>query len=91
MTRGRRDISHDELILRLRKIEGQVRGLQRMIEGGDRCVDVLTQIASAQGALRAVAVSLIDAELRELAVDHDSATSQDVDRLLVAVERLARR
>lgn len=45
-----RNATPEELLTRLRKVEGQIRGLQHMIERGDRCIDVLTQIASARAA-----------------------------------------
>lgn len=56
----------DELLDRLRKIEGQVRGLQHMIERHERCSEVLTQVAAARAALAAVGVGLLDAQLRSI-------------------------
>ena len=81
--------SADELIIRLRKIEGQVRGLQRMVDEGERCVDVLTQIASVRAALLAVAVGMVDGELRGIAT-RGSGPSPAVDELLASVALLAR-
>jgi DNA-binding FrmR family transcriptional regulator len=54
----------DEHLRRLRRIEGQVRGLQRMIESDDYCIDVLTQISAATRALQAVSLGLLDEHLR---------------------------
>ena len=54
---------------RLRRIEGQVRGLQKMVEEERYCVDVLTQIASAQEALRAVSRQLLHNHLRHCAAE----------------------
>jgi DNA-binding FrmR family transcriptional regulator len=48
---------------RLRRIEGQVRGLQRMIESDEYCIDILTQIAAATKALQAVSLGLIEQHL----------------------------
>jgi CsoR family transcriptional regulator, copper-sensing transcriptional repressor len=48
---------------RLRRIEGQVRGLQRMVETDEYCIDILTQIAAATKALQAVSLGLIDQHL----------------------------
>jgi CsoR family transcriptional regulator, copper-sensing transcriptional repressor len=48
---------------RLRRIEGQVRGLQRMVESDDYCIDILTQIAAATKALQAVSLGLIEQHL----------------------------
>ena len=52
-----------ELLVRLRRIEGQVRGLQRMVEEDTYCVDVLTQISAATRALQAVAIGLLEDHL----------------------------
>jgi DNA-binding FrmR family transcriptional regulator len=52
---------------RLRRIEGQVRGLQRMVEGERYCADILTQVASVQEALRAVGKELLRNHLRHCA------------------------
>jgi len=51
-------------IRRLRRIEGQVRGLQRMIENDEYCIDVLTQISAATRALQAVSLALLDEHLQ---------------------------
>lgn len=53
----------DAYLKRLRRIEGQVRGLQRMVEEDTYCIDVLTQIAAATRALQAVAVGLLEDHL----------------------------
>jgi DNA-binding FrmR family transcriptional regulator len=58
------DIDKDDLLRRLRRIEGQVRGLQEMIEQDRYCIDVLTQIAAATKALQSVAVGMFDDHLR---------------------------
>ncbi|MCP2257773.1 DNA-binding transcriptional regulator, FrmR family [Streptoalloteichus tenebrarius] len=54
----------DDYLKRLRRIEGQVRGLQRMIENDEYCIDVLTQISAATKALQAVSLGLVDEHLR---------------------------
>jgi DNA-binding FrmR family transcriptional regulator len=54
----------DDHLRRLRRIEGQVRGLQRMIEGDEYCIDVLTQISAATRALQAVSLALLDEHLK---------------------------
>ena len=53
----------DALLKRLRRIEGQVRGLQRMVESETYCIDVLTQISAATKALQAVALELLEDHL----------------------------
>jgi DNA-binding FrmR family transcriptional regulator len=54
----------DDVLLRLRRIEGQVRGLQRMVEEDTYCINVLTQISAATKALRSVALELLGATCR---------------------------
>jgi CsoR family transcriptional regulator, copper-sensing transcriptional repressor len=53
----------DGYLTRLRRIEGQVRGLQRMIEQDKYCIDILTQVAAANRALQSVALGLLDEHL----------------------------
>ena len=53
----------DALLTRLRRVEGQVRGLQRMVESDTYCIDVLTQISAATKALQAVALQLLEEHL----------------------------
>ncbi len=61
--------SHRRHMLALKRIEGQVRGLQRMIEEGRYCVDILTQIASVQAALRGVRLRIFETHLRHCVRD----------------------
>ena len=58
----------DDYLTRLRKVEGQVRGLQKMIEAGAWCPDVVTQVASATRALQEVAVGLLSDHIRHCVV-----------------------
>jgi CsoR family transcriptional regulator, copper-sensing transcriptional repressor len=53
----------DAYLKRLRRVEGQVRGLQRMVEEDTYCIDVLTQISAATRALQAVAIGLLEDHL----------------------------
>jgi CsoR family transcriptional regulator, copper-sensing transcriptional repressor len=79
----------DALVARLRCGEGQVRGIQRMVTGGARCSDVLTQIAAARAALDAAGVSLLDAQLHDcLDTTDDRASAAE---LVTAIERFVRR
>ncbi|MFI6156902.1 metal-sensitive transcriptional regulator [Kitasatospora sp. NPDC051170] len=50
----------DDLLKRLRRIEGQIRGLQRMVEQDAYCIDVLTQVSAASSALQSFALRLLD-------------------------------
>ena len=70
-------MNRDDYLNRLRRIEGQVRGLQRMIIEDEYCIDVLTQIASVSKALQGVGLGLLDEHLRHCVAD---AVRADGDR-----------
>jgi DNA-binding FrmR family transcriptional regulator len=76
----------------LRRIEGQVRGLQRMIEEDTYCIDVLTQVSAATKALQSVAVGLLDEHVRHCvrnaATDDPARADELVDEATRAIERL---
>ena len=57
------------LLNRLRRVEGQVRGLQRMVEDDTYCIDILTQVSAATKALETVALTLLDGHLRHCVTD----------------------
>ncbi|MFE6615822.1 metal-sensitive transcriptional regulator [Amycolatopsis sp. NPDC057786] len=59
----------DEYVTRLRRIEGQIRGLQRMVEEDKYCIDILTQVSAATKALQSVSLGLMDEHLRHCVSD----------------------
>ena len=82
----------DQLQTRLRRIEGQVRGVQGMVEDDRYCVDVLTQISAIQAALDKVALGLLDDHTRHCVMGAGEADQPDkTDELMAAVGRLMRR
>jgi CsoR family transcriptional regulator, copper-sensing transcriptional repressor len=90
---GYRD-TKDDLLKRLRRIEGQIRGLHRMVETDTYCIDVLTQVSAATRALQSVAVGLLDEHLRHCVADAVTAGGEETDRLVTeasrAIERLVK-
>ncbi|ONI92984.1 transcriptional regulator [Saccharothrix sp. ALI-22-I] len=84
----------DDFLKRLRRIEGQVRGLQRMVEGDEYCIDVLTQIAAATKALQAVSLGLLDEHLRhcvaEALAEGGAGADEKVREAGEAIARLVR-
>ena len=60
--------SKDDYLKRLRRIEGQARGLQRMVEEEQYCIDILTQVSAMTKALQSVALGLLDEHLRHCVV-----------------------
>src|SRR5215211_9539805 len=82
----------DQLQKRLRRIEGQVRGVQGMVEEDRYCIDVLTQLTAVQAALDKVALGLLDDHARHCVMGAEGAEQADrTDELMAAVGRLMRR
>ena len=82
----------DQLLKRLRRIEGQVGGIERMVEDDRYCIDVLTQISAVQAALDKVALGLMDEHARHCVVGGpDSKKEERTEELMAAVGRLMRR
>ena len=69
----------DDYLKRLRRIEGQVRGLQRMVEEEKYCIDILTQISAATKALQAVSLSLLDEHLSHCVVEAAKAGGPEAE------------
>jgi DNA-binding FrmR family transcriptional regulator len=88
-------ISKDDYLKRLRRIEGQIRGLQRMVEEDEYCIDILTQVSAATKALQSVAVGLLDQHVRHCVRDAALGDDPDhADRMVTeatqAIERLVK-
>jgi DNA-binding FrmR family transcriptional regulator len=82
----------DEILTRLRRIEGQVRGLQRMVDDEQYCIDVLTQISAATSGLKRVAVALLNDHLAhcvtEAVAGSGQVPSDRVAEATAAIDRL---
>ncbi len=85
----------DKLVKRLHRIEGQIRGIERMVEDDRYCIDILTQIAAVSTALESVALELLDDHVRHCVAgaltsgdEADAATK--TDELIAAVRRFTR-
>src|SRR3954453_1388473 len=84
----------DRLLKRLRRVEGQVRGLQRLVENDTYCIDVLTQVSAATKALQAVAVELVEDHLSHCVADAVQTGGDEADAKVqeatAAIARLLR-
>jgi DNA-binding FrmR family transcriptional regulator len=84
----------DELLRRLRRVEGQVRGIAKMVEDDRYCIDVLTQVSAVTSALHSVAVALLDDHLRHCVTDAIAADGGNADdkvrEATAAIDRLLR-
>jgi CsoR family transcriptional regulator, copper-sensing transcriptional repressor len=85
----------EALIRRLHRIEGQVRGIERMVEDDRYCIDILTQVAAVNTALESLALKILDEHVRHcvagaLASGDESDAAVKTEELLEAVQRFAR-
>ena len=85
----------DALVKRLHRIEGQVRGIERMVEEERYCIDVITQISAVSTALESLAFKLLDDHVRHCVADalasgDAAAAAEKSEELLAAVERFTK-
>lgn len=83
----------DDLLRRLRRIEGQVRGVQRMIEDDRYCVDILVQISAIKSALHQVGLSVLDAHTRGCVADalaNRQQGEEKIDELMDVIRQFTR-
>ncbi|QQE77175.1 metal-sensitive transcriptional regulator [Alicyclobacillus sp. SO9] len=82
-----------DLQKRLRRVEGQVRGLQKMIDDGRYCVDILVQIAAAKNALHQVGLTILDAHTRGCVADaitNQENEKQKIDELMDVIRQFTK-
>jgi len=84
----------DDFLSRLRRIEGQARGLQRMVDEDKYCIDILTQVSAMTSALESVALGLLDDHLHHCVVEAAAAGGPEAEQKLAeasaAIARLVR-
>jgi DNA-binding FrmR family transcriptional regulator len=84
----------DDYLRRLRRIEGQARGLQRMVDEEQYCIDILTQVSAMTKALQSVALALLDEHISHCVVDAAAAGGEEADEKVkeasAAIARLVR-
>jgi len=84
----------DDYLKRLRRIEGQARGIQRMVEDEKYCIDILTQVSAMTKALHAVSIGLLEEHMNHCIVDaakvDDEAARSKVSEAVDAIARLVR-
>lgn len=85
-------VKKEDLLRRLARIEGQVRGVQRLVENDAYCVDVLIQISAVRAALQAVGLSILDRHVRTCvssAIRSERAT-ESIDELIDVIKRFTK-
>jgi DNA-binding FrmR family transcriptional regulator len=80
----------DEVLARLKRIEGQVRGLQRMVDEDQYCIDILTQITAASSALKKVGVGLLDDHIRHCVANQTEKGVDMIAEATAAIDRLVK-
>lgn len=81
----------DDHLRRLRRIEGQVRGLHRMVEEDEYCIDILTQVSAATSALRSFALALLEEHLAHCVAEAARAGGPEADaKVKEAADAIAR-
>jgi DNA-binding FrmR family transcriptional regulator len=84
-------VSKKQLLTRLRRIRGQVEGIERMVEEDRYCIEVLTQISAAQAALDKVSLGLLDDHARHCMLESSEEKREDrAEEMMAAVGRLLR-
>ena len=86
-------ITHSENIPRLSRVEGQIKGVKRMIEDGEYCIDIITQIQAARAALQSVKKNILEKHLKHCVADalaaHDEpAIDQKLQEIMTVIKRM---
>lgn len=85
--------THRECLPRLAKIEGQVKGVIRMIESEEYCIDIITQIEAARSALQSVSKVILEKHIRHCVTDARNipeVLDQRIEEIMTAVKRLSK-
>ena len=83
--------SKEQLLARLRRVEGQVRGISKMVEDDRYCIDVMTQISAVQAAMNKVSLGLMDGHVKHCVLDAEPRQrAERADELLTVVGRMLR-
>ena len=80
--------SHENQLVRLKKVEGQVRGIQTMIEERRYCMDILSQISAVTGALRKIESGILASHLQQCV--NDAITSKNTKEAAVKIKEITR-
>jgi len=87
--------THSENRARLSRIEGQIRGIKRMIDEGEYCIDIITQIQAARAALQSVSKTILEKHLKHcvanvLAEDGETAIDQQLEEIMTVIKRMSK-
>ena len=85
--------THSENLARLSRIEGQIKGVKRMIEEGEYCIDIITQVQAARAALQSVNKTILEKHLKHcvaaaLAEHDEAAVEQKLEEIMTVIKRM---
>ena len=80
----------EDIQARLRRIEGQVRGIQKMVDNDKYCIDILTQVNAATSALKQVALGLLDDHIRHCVANQTEEGKDMIKEATAAIDRLVK-
>jgi len=85
--------THTETLSRLSRIEGQIKGVKRMIEEGEYCIDIITQIQAARSALQSVSKLILEKHLKHcvsdaLKAEHQDAIDEKLAEIMTVIKRM---
>lgn len=83
-------VDKDDILGRLKRIEGQIRGLQKMVDNDEYCIDILTQITAATNALKKVAVGLLADHIRHCVATQSEGGKDMIKEATAAIDRLVK-
>lgn len=87
--------THSENIARLSRIEGQIKGVKRMIDDGEYCIDIITQIQAARSALQSVGKLILEKHLKHcvadaLAEQNGAAIDEKLEEIMTVIKRMGK-
>lgn len=85
--------THSENIARLSRIEGQIKGVKRMIDDGEYCIDIITQIQAARAALQSVNKTILEKHLKHCVADalaerNEGAIDEKLEEIMTVIKRM---
>ena len=87
--------THSENTARLSRIEGQVKGVKRMIDDGEYCIDIITQIQAARSALQSVSKIILEKHLKHcvaaaLEKDNEASIDEKLEEIMTVIKRMGK-